>query len=83
MGRMRKENNQKLQNEYEKLVAGLREQLQAREEDMFLTNPVLPADVLEGAVPGTIRKAEHFVAFLKRFCEYLKVCLSETILLIY
>ena len=24
------------------------------------------------AVPGNIRNAEHFLAFLKRFCEYLK-----------
>lgn len=29
--------------------------------------------VLEEAVPGNIRKAEHFVAFLSRFVEYLKV----------
>ena len=34
---------------------------------------VLPADLLKEAVPGNIRKAEHFVAFLKRFVEYLKV----------
>ena len=29
-------------------------------------------DLLTEAVPGNIRKAEHFVAFLKRFVEYLK-----------
>lgn len=34
---------------------------------------VLPADLLKEAVPGNIRRAEHFVAFLKRFVEYLKV----------
>lgn len=34
---------------------------------------VLPDDLLTEAVPGNIRKAEHFVAFLKRFVEYLKV----------
>lgn len=34
---------------------------------------VLPDDLLKEAVPGNIRKAEHFVAFLKRFVEYLKV----------
>jgi len=34
---------------------------------------VLPEDLLNEAVPGNIRKAEHFVAFLKRFVEYLKV----------
>lgn len=35
---------------------------------------VLPEDLLKEAIPGNIRKAEHFVAFLKRFVEYLKVC---------
>jgi len=34
---------------------------------------VLPDDLLTEAVPGNIRKAEHFVAFLRRFVEYLKV----------
>lgn len=35
--------------------------------------PVLSKDMLDEAVPGNIRKAEHFIAFLKRFIEYLKV----------
>lgn len=31
-------------------------------------------------MPGNIRRAEHFVAFLKRFIEYLKVwSLSESV----
>lgn len=34
---------------------------------------MLPDDLLNEAIPGNIRKAEHFVAFLKRFVEYLKV----------
>lgn len=33
---------------------------------------VLPADVLDEAVPGNIRSGEHFLAFLRRFVEYLK-----------
>jgi len=33
---------------------------------------VLPDDLVKEAIPGNIRKAEHFVAFLKRFVEYLK-----------
>ncbi|TPX69126.1 hypothetical protein SpCBS45565_g02654 [Spizellomyces sp. 'palustris'] len=35
-------------------------------------NIVLPDDILQEAVPGNIRRAEHFVAFLRRFIEYLK-----------
>lgn len=38
-----------------------------------MSNPALPEDLLNEAIPGNIRKAEHFVAFLKRFVEYLKV----------
>lgn len=38
-----------------------------------LSLSVLPEDLLKEAIPGNIRKAEHFVAFLKRFVEYLKV----------
>jgi DNA excision repair protein ERCC-2 len=38
-----------------------------------ISRKVLPDDLLKEAVPGNIRKAEHFVAFLKRFVEYLKV----------
>lgn len=34
---------------------------------------VLPTEILNEAVPGNIRKAEHFVAFMRRFIEYLKV----------
>ena len=63
---------QKLQNEYSKLVEGLQAADEARDEGAFMTNPALPDDLLKEAVPGNIRRAEHFMAFLKRFVEYLK-----------
>ncbi|KAK0741663.1 hypothetical protein B0T21DRAFT_359880 [Apiosordaria backusii] len=69
---MRDSDQQKLQDEYEKLVEGLRGGDECRQEDSFLANPVLPEDLLKEAVPGNIRRAEHFVAFLRRFIEYLK-----------
>ena len=85
---LRSSDAQKLQNEYAKLVEGLRGADEAREEDAFMANPgmakllfdsaiaqivlALPDDLLQEAVPGNIRRAEHFVAFLKRFVEYLK-----------
>ncbi|KAF9069624.1 hypothetical protein BDP27DRAFT_1325090 [Rhodocollybia butyracea] len=63
----------KLQNEYAKLVEGLQDSsADAEDNDGFMTAPVLPEDLLHEAIPGNIRKAEHFVAFLKRFVEYLK-----------
>lgn len=69
---------EKLQSEYSKLVEGLREAEQARDEEQFISNPVLPDDLLKEAVPGNIRRAEHFVTFLKRFIEYLKTRMKVT-----
>lgn len=62
----------KLREEYSRLVQGLRDASVARETDVVLANPVLPDEVLEEAVPGNIRQAEHFVNFMRRFIEYLK-----------
>ncbi|EIM90023.1 DNA repair helicase [Stereum hirsutum FP-91666 SS1] len=67
---IKKTDASKLQDEYAKLVEGLQDA--ASDEDAFMSNPVLPEDLLNEAIPGNIRKAEHFVAFLKRFVEYLK-----------
>ncbi|CAG8653628.1 5372_t:CDS:2, partial [Paraglomus occultum] len=50
----------KLQEEYTRLVEGLREANRNREEEVFMANPVLPDDLLKEAVPGNIRRAEHF-----------------------
>ncbi|GMH35311.1 hypothetical protein BSKO_03179 [Bryopsis sp. KO-2023] len=66
---------QRLEEEYKRLVQGLAVQgvLGARNSgDQWLSNPALPKDILQEAVPGNIRRAEHFVAFLRRFLEYLK-----------
>ncbi|RKP03358.1 hypothetical protein CXG81DRAFT_24013 [Caulochytrium protostelioides] len=65
-------NSEKLQNEYSRLVEGLREVQAARETEELMANPVLPEDILHESIPGNIRRAEHFVAFLQRFVEYLK-----------
>ncbi|KAK6632172.1 General transcription and DNA repair factor IIH helicase subunit XPD [Polyplax serrata] len=62
----------KLKEEYNRLVAGLREAGIARETDLILANPVLPQEILTESIPGNIRNAEHFISFLKRFVEYLK-----------
>jgi DNA excision repair protein ERCC-2 len=90
---IRETDQQQLEDEYRKLVEGLRGADEVRQEDAFVANPgksqsarkllkllltvrgliALPDDLLKEAVPGNIRRAEHFVAFLKRFIEYLKV----------
>ncbi|KAK3997062.1 hypothetical protein QBC44DRAFT_106805 [Cladorrhinum sp. PSN332] len=69
---MRESDQKKLQDEYEKLVQGLRGSDECQQEDSFMANPTLPDDLINEAVPGNIRRAEHFVAFLRRFIEYLK-----------
>lgn len=63
----------KLEDEYAKLVEGLQEANVSAEDEDMLVSPVLSKDMVDEAVPGNIRKAEHFIAFLKRFIEYLKV----------
>ncbi|XP_057315207.1 general transcription and DNA repair factor IIH helicase subunit XPD-like isoform X1 [Hydractinia symbiolongicarpus] len=72
INKLKGSNSDRLIGEYERLVQGLRDAQIARETDMQLSNPVLPDDILQEAVPGNIRKAEHFVAFMRRFVEYLK-----------
>ena len=70
----------RLREEYERLVSGLAQQgviARGGGEDL-LQNPVIPEDILREAVPGNIRRAEHFVAFLRRFVEYLKGRLGAT-----
>lgn len=71
--RIKDTNAERLNDEYLKLVQGLRDKNVARETDQVLANPVLPDEVLQESVPGNIRTAEHFAAFMKRFLEYLKI----------
>jgi len=63
----------RLRTEYQTLVERLHDNRLNRQTDVVMSNPILPDDILQEAVPGNIRKAEHFVAFLRRFVEYLKV----------
>ncbi|XP_078517020.1 general transcription and DNA repair factor IIH helicase subunit XPD isoform X1 [Lissotriton helveticus] len=70
--RIKETDAQKLKDEYRRMVEGLREANIARETDVYLSNPVLPDEILQEAIPGNIRTAEHFVSFMKRFLEYIK-----------
>lgn len=40
--------------------------------DAWLQNPALPDDILKEAVPGNIRKADHFLHVLRRLVQYLE-----------
>jgi len=74
---VRMKDESRLREEYEALVQGLREASVNRSTDMILSNPILPDDVLEEAVPGNIRLGEHFLNFLKRFLEFIKTRLRS------
>ncbi|XP_037941587.1 general transcription and DNA repair factor IIH helicase subunit XPD-like [Teleopsis dalmanni] len=69
---IRNDDINRLNEEYQRMVQGLKDVSEQRETDMVLANPILPADVLKEVVPGNIRNAEHFLSFLRRFVEYLK-----------
>eukprot|EP01117_Protostelium_nocturnum_P000994 TRINITY_DN11314_c0_g1_i1.p1 TRINITY_DN11314_c0_g1~~TRINITY_DN11314_c0_g1_i1.p1 ORF type:complete len:754 (-),score=196.47 TRINITY_DN11314_c0_g1_i1:105-2366(-) len=65
----------RLKREYDNLVEGLaRSHLAghtAAEE--MRADPILAKDAIQEVVPGSIRRAEHFVALMKRIVEFLKM----------
>lgn len=66
-----------LRAEYERLVAGLADDGRgALPEDAVARYPLAAAEVADGAVPGSIRRAEHYVALMRRVVEFLRVRLS-------
>lgn len=47
--------------------------------DMLLASPVLPSDLLRETVPGNIRRANHFLMFLRSWVEFLKKQLKQSL----
>lgn len=70
---VKRQDTARLNTEYDALVRNLRDAGQiddaAAEQ---LANPVLPSDIVEEAVPGSVRRATHFVSILKQVVVYLK-----------
>ncbi|KAJ8642962.1 hypothetical protein MRB53_004710 [Persea americana] len=62
----------RLRAEYNRLVEGLAQRGNLPISDNWLANPALPDDILKEAVPGNIRRAEHFLSVLRRLVQYLK-----------
>ncbi|CAN0892870.1 General transcription and DNA repair factor IIH helicase subunit XPD [Linum grandiflorum] len=62
----------RLRAEYNRLVEGLALRGDLPASDAWLANPALPDDILRQAVPGNIRRAEHFLHVLRRLVQYLK-----------
>ncbi|KAJ9696206.1 hypothetical protein PVL29_008448 [Vitis rotundifolia] len=61
----------RLRAEYNRLVDGLAQRGNLPISDTWLANPALPDDILKEAVPGNIRRAEHFLSVLRRLVQYL------------
>ncbi|WCJ29203.1 RAD3-like DNA-binding helicase protein [Euphorbia peplus] len=62
----------RLRAEYNRLINGLAQRGDLSVSDTWLANPALPDDILKEAVPGNIRKAEHFLHVLRRLVQYIK-----------
>ncbi|KAM5563759.1 hypothetical protein ABKV19_018399 [Rosa sericea] len=62
----------RLRQEYNRLVEGLAQGGNLPITDAWLQNPALPDDILKEAVPGNIRKADHFLHVLRRLVQYLE-----------
>ncbi|GER24815.1 RAD3-like DNA-binding helicase protein [Striga asiatica] len=62
----------RLRAEYNRLVEGLAQRGNLPIGDSWFANPTLPEDILKEAVPGNIRRAEHFLSVLRRLVQYFK-----------
>jgi len=84
VSKMKQKDASKLNEEYQRLVRGLTEAgvigggagagPAASAADGMLADPVprLPDALVQEAVPGNIRRAEHFLTFMKKVVEHLK-----------
>jgi len=84
VAKMKATDANRLREEYNSLVNGLVEQgllpnapavhnpQNPPATDQAMGSAVLSSDVINEAVPGNIRRAEHFVAFMKKLVEHLK-----------
>lgn len=71
-GRFKETDAGRLRAEYNRLVDGLAQRGNLPISDTWLSNPALPDDILKEAVPGNIRRAEHFIHVLRRLVQYLE-----------
>ena len=78
--KMEETDAQRLRDEYSRLVEGLASAglvSNVSATDNVLASPLIPQNLLEEAVPGNIRKAKHFVAFMSTIVQYLRSRLRD------
>lgn len=72
ISKLKESDSQRLQEEYQRLVQGLTHSGNLSAADEIPATPLLPADILQQAVPGNLRRADSFANFLKRLIAHLK-----------
>jgi len=77
IAKLKETDAERLRQEYERLVQGLSSSgvlgEAAGEEQDVLSNPIhLPDEILNEAIPGNIRKADHFIQLLDLVVKHLK-----------
>ncbi|GAB2232535.1 hypothetical protein Drorol1_Dr00011574 [Drosera rotundifolia] len=72
INRFKETDASRLRAEYNRLVDGLALRGNLPITDAWLSNPALPDDILKEAVPGNIRRAEHFLSVLRRLVQHLR-----------
>ena len=73
----KKSGAERLMKEYKQLVQGLAKEKIIKSESEVLSHPILQKDIVKEAVPGGIRKAEHFLPMLRKIIVYLKKLMQE------
>lgn len=73
---MKRDDAQRLQREYQELMAGLNQAKQAPNE-VTLPLPMLPDDVVQEAVPKEICEAEAFLRQVRIFLDFLRACMQS------
>ena len=68
---------ERLVKEYKQLVKGLVQSKVIKSEQEVLSHPILQKDIIKESLPGSIRKAEHFLPVLRKLIVYLKKLLSH------
>jgi DNA excision repair protein ERCC-2 len=76
----KKTNQKKLQNEYNQLLKSLEETSLGNRKQFkndLLSFKKVDDKEISNIMPGNIRKADHFLAFVRRICIYIKEQLAE------
>ncbi|CAD7969241.1 unnamed protein product [Amoebophrya sp. A120] len=77
INRVKNEDANRLQEEYQRLVQNLQSAGRLNEDIADrLQSPVIPEDIREEAVPGNIRKGEQFLRILEQLVQFFKSYLN-------